>query len=68
MESVKLFSLAASLGGVESLICQPWAMTHGGMSEKSRLEAGLSQQLIRLSVGLEDIDDLTRDLAAALGR
>ena len=66
MQSVKLFRLAASLGGVESLICQPWTMTHRGMAEAARIEAGLSERLIRLSVGLEAIDDLLKDLGTAL--
>ena len=68
MESVTLFCLGASLGGVESLICQPWAMTHGGMTEKSRIKAGLSENLIRISAGLEHIDDLIDDLAQALNK
>jgi len=66
MESVTLFCLGASLGGVESLICQPWAMTHGGMAEEARIKAGLSENLIRISAGLELIDDLIADLAQAL--
>ena len=66
MESVTLFCLGASLGGVESLICQPWAMTHGGMAEEARIKAGLSENLIRISAGLEHIDDLIADLAQAL--
>jgi len=66
METVTLFCLGASLGGVESLICQPWAMTHGGMAEEARIKAGLSENLIRISAGLEHIDDLMDDLAQAL--
>ena len=66
MESVKLFSLAASLGGVESLICQPATMTHRAMSDEAQLAAGLTEKLIRLSVGLEHVDDLIADLAQAL--
>lgn len=66
MKSVSLFQLAASLGGVESLICQPSTMTHRGMAEEARLKAGIKPNLIRLSVGLESADDLTNDLARAL--
>ena len=66
MKSVNLFQLAASLGGVESLICQPSTMTHRGMAEAARIEAGIKPNLIRLSVGLESADDLTNDLARAL--
>ena len=66
MESVKLFSLAASLGGVESLICQPATMTHRAMSDEAQHAAGLTEKLIRLSVGLEHVDDLIADLAQAL--
>jgi len=66
MESVKIFRLAASLGGVESLICQPATMTHRGMAEEARLKAGITDTLIRLSVGLEAKTDLIDDLSQAL--
>jgi cystathionine gamma-synthase len=66
MESVKVFRLAASLGGVESLICQPATMTHRGMAEHARLKAGITDNLIRLSVGLEAQEDLIADLSQAL--
>ena len=66
MQSVKLFRLAASLGGVESLICQPSTMTHRAMSVEARLKAGLKENLIRISVGLENIDDLIADLSESL--
>ncbi len=62
---LKLFSLAESLGGVESLICHPASMTHRAMGEAALEEAGVSQQLLRLSVGLEDADDLIDDLQQA---
>lgn len=62
---LKLFSLAESLGGVESLICHPASMTHRAMGEAALAEAGVSQQLLRLSVGLEDADDLIDDLKQA---
>ncbi|XQF92986.1 cystathionine gamma-synthase [Pseudoalteromonas espejiana] len=61
LTSLKEFSLAESLGGVESLICHPATMTHAGMEPKARLEAGVGDTLIRISVGIEDIDDLLAD-------
>lgn len=60
--SLTLFSLAESLGGVESLICHPASMTHRAMGEEALAEAGVSHTLLRLSVGLEDADDLIADL------
>lgn len=62
---LELFSLAESLGGVESLICHPASMTHRAMGESALEEAGVSQFLLRLSVGLEDADDLISDLDQA---
>lgn len=62
LTSLKEFSLAESLGGVESLICHPATMTHAGMDPKARLEAGVGDTLIRISVGIEDINDLIADL------
>lgn len=64
--AVKLFTLAESLGGVESLIEHPWSMTHVSMPEEARTEAGITQDLIRVSVGLEHIDDLIEDIELAL--
>ncbi len=73
VESVKklfanltLFTLAQSLGGVESLICHPSTMTHAGMEESDAIEAGISESLIRVSVGIEDINDILADLAYGL--
>ncbi len=63
----KVFSLAESLGGVESLIEHPVSMTHGSIPREERLKAGLSDGLVRLSVGIEDADDLIEDLEQALG-
>lgn len=60
-----LFSLAESLGGVESLICHPASMTHRAMGEVALAEAGISQQLLRLSIGLEESSDLIADLDQA---
>ncbi len=65
VKELQLFSLAESLGGVESLICHPASMTHRAMGEKALAEAGVSQQLLRLSVGLEDAQDLIADLDQA---
>lgn len=67
MESFELFSLAESLGGVESLVCHPASMTHASIPKEERMKAGLSDSLIRLSVGVEDADDLIADLAKAIG-
>ena len=66
LEAVKLFQMAPSLGGVESLICFPTTMTHGGMAPEAREIAGIKDTLIRISVGLEAADDLIADLSAAL--
>ena len=63
--ALELFSLAESLGGVESLICHPASMTHRAMGEAALAEAGISQLLLRLSVGLEDTEDLISDLEQA---
>lgn len=65
MSSTRLFALAESLGGVESLINHPASMTHGSIPKKVREEAGLKDSLIRLSVGIEDADDLVEDLKQA---
>ncbi|MGY0617578.1 O-succinylhomoserine (thiol)-lyase [Vibrio sp. FJH11] len=65
VKELQLFSLAESLGGVESLICHPASMTHRAMGEAALAEAGVSQQLLRLSVGLEDAQDLIADLEQA---
>ena len=62
----KLFSLAESLGGVESLIGHPATMTHASIPREERLRNGLTDSLIRLSVGIEDIEDLLADLDGAL--
>jgi cystathionine gamma-synthase len=66
VSDLKIFTLAQSLGGVESLVCIPALMTHASMSPTARAEAGVSDTLIRLSVGLEDADDLIADLDQAL--
>jgi methionine-gamma-lyase len=68
MDNVKLATLAVSLGGVESLIEHPASMTHAGMSREHREESGISDGLVRYSVGIESVDDLIADLAQALGK
>lgn len=67
LSSTHLFSLAESLGGVESLINHPASMTHASIPREERIKNGLSDSLIRLSVGIEDADDLIADLAKAIG-
>jgi len=66
MESVKLFSLAESLGGVESLINHPASMTHASIPKEERVANGLTDTLMRLSIGIEDAEDLIADLEQAL--
>ncbi|MDO6687602.1 MULTISPECIES: cystathionine gamma-synthase [unclassified Agarivorans] len=65
LKNLQLFSLAESLGGVESLIAHPATMTHAAMSAEALAEAGISNQLLRVSVGLEDAQDLVNDLQQA---
>lgn len=67
LSGTHLFSLAESLGGVESLIGHPATMTHASIPREERLKAGLTDSLIRLSVGVEDVDDLIEDLNQAIG-
>lgn len=64
--SFNLFSLAESLGGIESLVCHPATMTHASIPIEERIKAGLSESLLRFSVGIEDADDLINDLSQAL--
>lgn len=66
MKNLKVFSLAESLGGVESLACYPPAMTHAAIPESERERRGIKSNLIRLSVGIEDVEDLISDLEQAL--
>ena len=68
MESVELFALAESLGGVESLINHPASMTHASIPKEERLKSGLVDSLIRLSIGVEDAEDLLADLEQALNK
>lgn len=67
LEKVKIFALAESLGGVESLCGHPASMTHASIPKAEREKAGLKDSLIRLSVGIEDVEDLIEDLEQAIG-
>ncbi|MBT8060437.1 MAG: PLP-dependent transferase, partial [Gammaproteobacteria bacterium] len=62
LAELQLFTLAESLGGVESLVAHPASMTHAAMCEEDQLNAGICQRLLRLSVGIEHVDDLLADL------
>lgn len=66
VDNLEFFSLAESLGGIESLVAHPATMTHASMDEIARRNAGISNQLIRISIGLEGADDLQNDLQTAL--
>ena len=66
LEACELFALAESLGGVESLIEHPALMTHASIPAEQRARLGIGDALVRLSVGIEDIEDLKRDLSQAL--
>ena len=68
LDGLQCITLAESLGGVESLVAHPATMTHAAMAPEARRAAGISDTLLRLSVGIEDIADLSRHLRAALGR
>jgi len=65
-DNLSLFTLAQSLGGVESLISHPSTMTHAGMEIEAQIEAGISQSLVRISVGIEDVEDILSDLEQGL--
>ena len=67
LERCRLFTLAESLGGVESLISLPALMTHASTRPEVRAALGITDRLVRISVGIEDGDDLIADLKAALG-
>jgi cystathionine gamma-lyase len=68
LQRFKLFKIAESLGGVESLVELPAIMTHASIPKEQRRKSGLDDGLIRLSVGIEDVEDLIGDLKTALGR
>jgi len=67
LRSLRWFTLAESLGGVESLVAHPASMTHASMTPEARRRAGITDSVIRLSVGIEDPADLVADLDQALG-
>jgi cystathionine beta-lyase/cystathionine gamma-synthase len=66
LNSVRLMALAESLGGVETLISHPSTMTHASVPAERRAALGITDGLVRISVGIEDIEDLTEDLGQAL--
>jgi cystathionine gamma-lyase len=66
LNNVKIFTLAESLGGVESLICHPSSMTHASVPKKEREKYGFTDALVRFSVGIEDVEDLIKDVEQAL--
>ena len=66
LKKIEIFQLAESLGSVESLVCIPYFMTHAAVPDETKLEMGITESLIRLSIGIEDIDDLMSDLSRAL--
>jgi len=68
LTGIKLFTLAESLGGVESLICHPTSMTHASVPPEERRRIGLSDGLVRLAVGIEDVEDLIADLQGGLAK
>ena len=68
LDNLSLFTLAESLGGVESLICHPGTMTHAAMTEEAQRDAGIETSLLRLSVGIEYMPDLISDISSALER
>jgi len=68
LRRMEVFSLAESLGGVASLVAHPATMTHASMPKEHREKVGITDEVIRLSVGLENIDDLIEDLSRALKR
>jgi cystathionine gamma-lyase len=68
MKKLRIFNLATSLGGVESLACSPFVMTHGSVPAQTKNALGITPELVRLSVGIEDTEDLIDDLRTALDR
>jgi cystathionine gamma-synthase len=66
-KNLHYFKMAESLGGIESLVCHPATMTHASVPQETKLKIGITDSLIRFSVGCEDIEDLSADLNQALG-
>lgn len=68
LNNLKIFTLAESLGGVESLVAHPYTMSHGSMPKEKKEKLGITESLIRFSVGIEDIDDLIKDVEQAINK
>jgi cystathionine gamma-lyase / homocysteine desulfhydrase len=68
LNNLRLMALAESLGGVETLISHPATMTHAAVPAERRLQIGITDDMIRMSVGIEDLEDLREDIAQALDR
>jgi cystathionine beta-lyase/cystathionine gamma-synthase len=68
LNGVRLMALAESLGGVETLISHPASMTHASVPPERRAQIGITEDMVRVSVGIEDVEDLQSDLAQALER
>jgi len=68
VKNLKIFTLAESLGGVESLICHPASMTHASIPKNVRVKLGITDGLLRLSIGIEDVNDLISDLKESLNK
>jgi cystathionine beta-lyase/cystathionine gamma-synthase len=68
INALEIITLAESLGGVESLVCHPATMTHASIPEKERSRRGITDGLVRLSIGIEDTSDLIEDVRHALDR
>jgi len=66
VKGLSIFTLAESLGGVESLVCHPATMTHASIPKEIRQELGVTDGLVRLSIGIEDLDDLKEDIETAI--
>lgn len=66
VESLKFFPKAESLGGIESLCCHPASMTHASVPRETRLGVGITDSLVRFSIGIETVEDLIQDVRAAL--
>jgi cystathionine beta-lyase/cystathionine gamma-synthase len=68
IKHLEIFTFAESLGCVESLVCYPWEMTHAAVPVERRLQLGITEGLIRLSIGIEEKDDLINELRTALAQ
>ena len=68
MKSVKMMTLAVSLGTVDTLIQHPASMTHSGVPKEEKMKAGITDELTRISVGLEDVEDIIQDLEQGLAK